>query len=95
MFTDRQELREYVWNNLDITEKWKGDAKIKKTGEHANKSVEQIDAEIASLKEKQKAITKSTGKADPDITDQLRELYFAKRSKQGWPKGEGSVEVGK
>jgi hypothetical protein len=66
-----------------VFEKWEGDVEIKQTGEHANKTVDEIKKQIANLKKRQEG----KDKADPKITKTLRELNFALRAKTGWKKG--------
>lgn len=56
-----------------LSEKWEKDVKIKSTGEHAGKSIEQLKKEIDALKGK------------PGNKEKMGELLFALRSKQGWP----------
>lgn len=63
-----------------IDEKWDKKVDIKKTGEHAGKSIKQIKKEINALKGK------------PGNKEKMGELIFALRSKEGWPKGEGSTK---
>jgi hypothetical protein len=79
--------------DIIVLEKWSGDAEIEHTGEHASKSVEQLRKEASSLKKRQEAHKKNNdGKADPEITEQLREVNFAIRAKTGWKKGEGATK---
>lgn len=70
-------LRDY------LTEKWEKKVEIKKTGEHAGKSVDQIKSEIAGLKGK------------PGNKEKMGELLFALRAKGGWKKGEGAAGLKK
>jgi len=62
-----------------MLEKWKDDVDIKKTGEHADKTIEQLKKEIEALRGK------------PGNKEKMGELIFALRAKQGWKKGEGST----
>ena len=62
-----------------LEEKWKPEVKIKSTGEHAGKSVEQLKKEIETLKGK------------PGNKEKMGELLFALRAKGGWKKGEGAT----
>lgn len=59
-----------------IMEKWKGDVDVKSTGEHADKSIEQLEKEMDALKGK-----------EPFDREKFSELEFAWRAKKGWPKG--------
>jgi len=78
------ELREK--KQKDVNEKWKGDVKVKKTGEHADKSVAELKKELNSLKEKSKKYQDEGKKVPKNIIDQEAELKFAIRAKQGWKK---------
>lgn len=60
-----------------LTEKWKKDVEIKSTGEHANKSIQQLKDEIEALRGK------------PGNKEKMGELLFALRAKQGWKKKTG------
>lgn len=70
----------------DVNEKWEGDVKVKKTGEHADKSVAELKKELNSLKEKSKKYQDEGKKVPKKIVDQEAELKFAIRAKQGWKK---------
>ena len=65
----------------EINEKWEKKVKIKKTGEHAGKTVAEIKSEMKSLKGKK-----------PFNREKYSELLFALRSKTGWKKGEGATK---
>jgi hypothetical protein len=79
----------------DVNEKWEGDTKVKKTGEHAGKTVSELKKELNSLKEKSKKYQDEGKKVPKKIIDQEAELKFAIRAKQGWKKkmNESSSEV--
>ena len=68
----------------NVTEKWEGDVKVKKTGEHSDKTVAELKKELNSLKEKSKKYQDEGKKVPKKITDQESELKFAIRAKQGW-----------
>ena len=74
-----------------VTEKWEGDAEVKKTGEHAGKSVEQLKSELEGLKAKSKTYQDKNQPVPDAIKDQEHEIMFAIRAKQGWKKGEGAM----
>ena len=59
----------------ELNEKWEDDVDIKSTGEHADKTIEQLKREMEALKGKK-----------PFDREQYSELLFALRAKQGWPK---------
>ena len=65
--------------NESLDEKWKKDVEIDSTGEHADKTVEQIKREIEDLR------------GEPGNNEELGELLFALRAKGGWKKGEGAA----
>jgi hypothetical protein len=68
-----------------IWAKWKGDVEVEQTGEHAGKSIEQLQSEKSSLKKRQETYKKNhDGKADPKLTEQMREIDFAIRAKRNW-----------
>jgi hypothetical protein len=75
-----------------IQEKWEGDVDVEKTGEYADMSIEDINDAIKRLKKKNQTL-KNSGKNIPDRNKtKMSQLYFAKRSKQGW-KGKGKAKV--
>lgn len=75
-----------------VNEKWEGDVKVEKTGEHSNKSIDQINSEIKKLKQKSETYKEKGKKVPSGIKEKMSELYFAKRAKQGW-KGKGKTKV--
>ena len=76
----RKLIREMIEEALQ--EKWEDskDTKVKSTGEHADKSVEQIRKEMDALKGKK-----------PFDREKYSSLQFALRAKEGWKKGKGAV----
>jgi hypothetical protein len=75
-----------------IQEKWEGDVDVEKTGEYSDMSIEDINDSIKRLKKKNQTL-KDSGKKVPDRNrTKMAQLYFAKRSKQGW-KGKGKAKV--
>jgi hypothetical protein len=87
------EIREIIKSALN--EKWKGDVKVKKTGEHADKNVAELKKELKDLKEKSKKYQDQNKKVPKSITDKEKELIFAIRSKTGWKKGKGAISESK
>lgn len=75
-----------------MDEKWKGDVEVEKSGEFADMSIEEINAAIKKLKTKTEKIKESGKKVSDSDRTKMSQLYFAKRSKQGW-KGKGSAKV--
>ena len=75
-----------------INEKWEGDVKVEKTGEHAGKSISEINAEIKKLKSKSEKLQDEGKKVPASLKKQMSELYFAKRAKKDWP-GKGKAKV--
>lgn len=65
-----------------MNEKWGKKVEIHSTGEHAGKSVSDLEKEIKKLRGK------------PGNKEKMGELLFALRSKKGWPKGKGSTGLG-
>ena len=57
---------------------------VKKTGEHADKTVAELKKELNALKAKSQKIQDSGKKVPKSIVDQEAELKFAIRAKQGW-----------
>ena len=79
-------IETYESKHKDVNEKWEGDVKVKKTGEHADKTVSELKKELNSLKEKSKKYQDEGKKVPKKIIDQEAELKFAIRAKQGWKK---------
>jgi hypothetical protein len=77
----KEVIREVVREVLN--EKWEADVDVKKTGEHADKTIAQIKKEMEALKGKK-----------PFNREQYSELMFALRAKQGWKKKTGTAEEG-
>ena len=75
-----------------MNEKWKGDVEVKKTGEYSNMTIEDINSEIKKLKNKTQKLKDEDKSVPKQDREKMSELYFAKRSKQGW-KGEGKAKV--
>ena len=71
------EFSEEAQNESKIVEKWAKDVKVKSTGQHAGKSIEQLKGEIEALKGK------------PGNKEKMGQLLFALRAKQGWKKHTG------
>jgi hypothetical protein len=76
----------------NIQEKWEGDVEVEKTGQHAGKSILELNAEIKKLKEKSEKLQDEGKKVPKAMKEKMSELYFAKRAKQGW-KGKGKAKV--
>jgi len=71
-----------------VNEKWSGDVKVKQTGEHAGKTIAEINKEITALKDKHAAAKekdKGYKVSDTDRT-KMSQLLFAKRAKKHWKK---------
>jgi hypothetical protein len=77
---------------MELEEKWKGDVKVKKTGEHAGKSISDIDSRLKALKDLSQSYQDKGERVPKKLKEKMSELYFAKRSKKGWP-GKGKVDV--
>lgn len=75
-----------------VNEKWEGDVKVEKTGEHAGKTISEINAEIKKLKAKSEKLQDEGKKVPASLKKQMSELYFAKRAKKDWP-GKGKSKV--
>lgn len=74
--------------SLEKEAKWSGDVEIEQTGEHAGKSIAELQKQKSSLKKRQEAHKKShDGKADSEISKKLKEVNFAIRAKRGWKGG--------
>lgn len=88
---DFKKLRTMKKKNMQ--EKWEGDVEVEKTGEYADMSISEINAEIEKLKDKNKKTIDSGKKVSDADRSKMSQLYFAKRAKQGW-KGKGKAKVG-
>ena len=78
-----------------VTEKWKGDVEVEKTGEHTKKTIEEINSEIKKLKEKSKKYQEDGKKVPMKLREKLSELYFAKRAKKDDWSGKVKVKESK
>jgi hypothetical protein len=86
------DVLEYGTGGMGLEEKWKGDVKVKKTGEHAGKSISDIDSRLKALKDLSQSYQDKGERVPKKLKEKMSELYFAKRSKKGWP-GKGKVDV--
>lgn len=68
-------------NLTPVAEKWAGDAKIKQTGQYADKTIEEL--------QKMRSKLKASGPHDEDSKEakKLRQINFAIRSKKDWKGG--------
>ena len=71
----------------ELEEKWKDDVKVKKTGEYAGKTLEELQKELAKLKEKSKKYQDDDKDVPQDIIRKEAQVKFAIRAKRNWPKG--------
>ena len=71
-----------------LSEKWAVDVKIKRTGEHAGKTIAEIDKEIALLKDKHTKEKEKNKNYKVPAADRrkMSQLLFAKRAKKHWKK---------
>jgi hypothetical protein len=79
----------------ELEEKWDDDVKIKKTGEYANKTLDQLHNELANLKKKSKEYQDKDEDVPHEIKRKEAQVMFAIRAKRNWKKGkmeEKSVE---
>jgi hypothetical protein len=76
----------------EVREKWEGDVEVKQTGEYSDMSIEELNAAIKKLKDKNKKAEESGKKVSKADRTKMGQLYFAKRAKQGW-KGKGKAKV--
>jgi hypothetical protein len=79
----------------EMSEKWKGDVEVEKSGEYSDMSIEEIDSAIKKLKKQNEKFQEDGKKVPQKNREKMSELYFAKRAKQGWKgKGKAAVEEG-
>lgn len=76
----------------EIEEKWKGNVDVKKTGQYANMTIDQLDSEIKKLKDRTQKMKDSDKKVPHKDRTKMSQLYFAKRAKKDWP-GKGKTKV--
>jgi len=69
-----------------LNEKWNKKVKVKKTSEHAGKTVEQLRCELNDLKAKSKKYQEEGKSVPKSIIDKEAEIKFAIRAKTGWKK---------
>lgn len=84
--------KEYPVKESYLVEKWKGDVKIKQTGEYSDMSIEELNAAIKKQKAKNDKTQESGKKVSHADKTKMSQLYFAKRAKQNW-KGKGKAKV--
>lgn len=66
------------------------DIEVKQTGQYSDETISQLNKAIDLLK-KDNEKYKKAGKDVPEKNKtKMAQLYFAKRAKQGWPKGKGA-----
>ena len=70
-----------------LNEKWKGDVEVKKTGEHAGKTIDQLQKELTSLKNKSKKYQDNNKPIPESLKDLEKEIMFAIRAKKNWKGG--------
>jgi len=75
-----------------VNEKWKGKVDVEKSGEYGDMSIEEINSAIKKLKAKNEKTKEAGKKVSQADRTKMSQLYFAKRSKQGW-KGKGTAAV--
>ena len=75
-----------------ITEKWKGDVEVEKTGEYSDMTIDEIDNEIKKIKKRNLELKKLGKKVPSSSREKMGQLYFAKRAKKDWP-GKGKTKV--
>jgi len=74
-----------------LNEKWSGKVKVKKTGEHADKTITELKKELKDLKDKSKEYQEKGEKVPKEIIEKEAEIKFAIRAKKHWTKGEGTM----
>lgn len=71
----KSKLKEIIKEEIYLfLEKWEKEVDVKSTGEHADKSIEQLEKEMDAM----------VGSEDFD-REKYSELQFAWRAKKGWP----------
>ena len=76
-----------IKNFLDynsMNEKWDEDVKVKHTGEHAGKTIEELNDELSVLKKRSKKYQDEGKDVPKSIIDQEQEINFAIRAKRNW-----------
>lgn len=76
----------------EMKEKWEDEVDVKQTGEYADMSIEELNAAIKKLKDKNEKKKEAGDKVPQKDRTKMSQLYFAKRAKQGW-KGKGKAAV--
>ena len=74
-------------NEDSLNEKWKGDVEVNKTGEHAGKTIEELEKELRALKNKSKKYQDDNKPVPESLKDQEKEIMFAIRAKKNWKGG--------
>jgi len=67
-----------------MNEKWDEKVKVKHTGEHAGKTIDELESELSSLKKRSKKYQDEGKDVPKSIIDQEQEINFAIRAKRNW-----------
>lgn len=81
-----KDFNNYGINNINnsMNEKWNEDVKIKKTGEHADKTIDELEDELKNLKRKSARYQKEGNTVPKKIKEKESEINFAIRAKRNW-----------
>jgi hypothetical protein len=80
----------------EVGEKWDKDVEVKKTGQYADMSIEDLNKAIKKQKSKNDKTKESGKKVSHADKTKMSQLYFAKRAKKDWPgKGKAAVKENK
>jgi len=87
---DDDEIDDNIQENNSIDEKWDSNAKINNTGENSDKTIEELKKELNNIKTQSKKYKDKGDKIPENITKKEKQLNFAIRAKEGWPKNKVS-----
>jgi len=92
---DAEDFKLLRKSKKEVTEKWKGEVEVEKTGEYSDMTIDEINSAIKKLKKQNDRLKEQDKKVPQKNREKMSELYFAKRAKQGWKgKGKAAVEEG-
>jgi chaperonin cofactor prefoldin len=84
----KSELRTIIREEMKrMREAWDTDTDIKQTGEHAGKTIAQLQGELETLKKRSKTYQEKGESVPEEIKKKEHQITFAIRAKRNWKGG--------